>query len=60
MGKHVSREIANSLALFVDYMDTVGTMTEEEFEEMLMCERMEALNLCFGEDDEDDEDDKDQ
>jgi hypothetical protein len=41
-------EIAGSFGLWEEYVDPSGHMTEEQFDEMTLSERMDFIVGCFG------------
>ena len=48
MTTHTYSEIAANWNLWAEYVDTGGTMTEEEFEERDEAEKIAIIVACFG------------
>jgi hypothetical protein len=46
--KFTYEQIARSFQLWGEYVDPMATMTEEQFEEMEMEERLQIMVDCFG------------
>ncbi len=48
MTKFTNQQIAADYRLWVEYFDTDGNMTEDEFDGMTIEARIELLNQAFG------------
>lgn len=48
MKKPTSLEIANSYALWMEYVDPSGIDSESAFNAMTIAERLEVIQSCFG------------
>ncbi len=48
MAKFTIQQIAADYRLWVEYFDTDGNMTEDEFDSMTIEARVELLNQAFG------------
>ena len=52
MNKHTNTEIATSYALWIEYFDTDGNMTEAEFDAMSTEQKLALIEAAFGADQE--------
>lgn len=50
MSKHSYEEIANSYALWLEFVDPSGLTTEADFEAQSVEEKVEFIKSCFGPD----------
>ena len=52
MNQHTNTEIATNYALWVEYVDTDGTTTKDEFDSMSTEQKLALIGAAFGADQE--------